>query len=153
MCGYVQSNVVCAMQVLPLDPMCGSVKSSMAQALKQYLAVKDLSEVAAKQYSGQPLGALEHLDLEPELTKPAAASMKVKRSVSFEPPAVGIFSRESAESNSSAESEMVHKHRGNLSSARRMSSLPIDNHMSTHSLLSAEQQRASSSEVRLYIRE
>lgn len=149
----MQSNAVCAMQVLPLDPMCGSVKSSMAQALKQYLAVKNLSEVAAKQYNGQPLGALERLELETELTKPAGASMKVKRSVSFEPPARDYFSRESAESNSSVESEMVHKPRGSLSSARRMYSLPVDNHMSTHSLLSAEQQRASSSEVRLYIRE
>lgn len=143
------------MQVLPLDPMCASVKNGMTQAWKQHVAAMELAQTATRQLDGRPLSSTETLEIDNVTHNPLPSSLrKVNRSISFEPPAPELLLRESADSDDNIEATLTHKFAGNLNGqhTRRMYSLPVENHMSTQDLLSAEQRRASSSEIRLNIR-
>ena len=144
-------EVCVAVQVLPLDAMCGSVKSSMTQAMKQHLAVKDLSQAALKQFSSQPFGTIASSGSEVDLDLATPLAVKVKRSISHNPSASSFMAQESADSDNSIESTALHPFGRRLKGclAKRMYSLPVENHMSTRDLLSAEQHTANSSEVRL----
>lgn len=142
------------MQVLPLDPMCKSVNTGVTQALTQHLASKELSDFAAMQFGGQSMRAAASAEADTDAFKPVQGNMKVKRSVSFDPSAPDLLARGSAESDDDIEPSLTNRFGGSLKDrhTRRVYSLPVENQMSTQDLLSAEQRRASSSEIRLTVR-
>ena len=140
-----------ATQVLPLDAMCGSVKSSMSQAMRQHLAVKDLTQSAVNQFNGWALDPNDSYETIGDVEIATPHAMRVKRSTSDNPLTCKWVVRAPADSDSSTEaSEMCtigRRFKG--CHAKRMYSLPVENCMSTRDLLSTEEHTPSSSEVRL----
>ena len=120
--------------------MCTSVKNSVTEAFNQHENAQMLSQEASMQTNRWPAVHEAPAHIDDELTKSTGQSLDLKRPLPSDiqmaiPEAV---QKDSGDSDSSVDRLPTRRSGPMLSLGKRVRSLPVDNHMSTRNLLSAE---------------